>query len=279
MNNERFKSTIGFTDLLFNILVGFAFLFIIAFLLIKPEAKKKDFDRRAEYIVVMEWDAGAKDDIDLYVEDPLGGLASFRHPNVNFMHLDKDDLGSRNDTTVMADGSTTTIRINREVMTIRGIIPGEWIINAHYYSAYEYASANGDSVIISKSKKDYSITVRVELHRVNPYQILWVGDKKFTTKGQEETFLRWRIDKMGGIIPPFTFQQKDYVTPSGQIGAGVMQNQGNSTASGLSYFSQMNVQYEQHEDEDSGGSAQPIAGPMEGFDDPDPNNLRGVGGP
>ena len=239
MNNEKFKATIGFTDLLFNILVGFAFLFIIAFLLIKPEAKKKDFERRAEYIVVLEWDAGAKDDIDLYVEDPLGGIASFRHPRVNFMHLDKDDLGVRNDTTVMADGSTTTIRINREVMTIRGIIPGEWVINAHYYSAYAYASANGDSVIISKSKDDYSITVRVELHRVNPYQILWVGEKKFTTKGQEETFLRWRIDDTGDIISPFTFQKKSYITPSGQVGAGVMQTQGSTTGGSLQYFSQM----------------------------------------
>ena len=242
MNNEKFKSTIGFTDLLFNILVGFAFLFIIAFLLIKPEAKKKDFERRAEYIVVMEWDAGAKDDIDLYVEDPLGGIASFRHPRVNFMHLDKDDLGVRNDTTVMADGSTTTIKINREVITIRGIIPGEWVINAHYYSAYEYASANGDSKIISKSKDDYSITVRVELHRVNPYQILWVGEKKFTTKGQEETFLRWRIDKMGGILSPFTFQKKSYITPSGQVsntnntGAPVTSS---TTGGSLQYFSQM----------------------------------------
>ena len=242
MNNERYKSTIGFTDLLFNILVGFAFLFIIAFLLIKPEAKKKDFERRAEYIVVMEWDAGAKDDIDLYVEDPLGGIASFRHPRVNFMHLDKDDLGVRNDTTVMADGSTTTIRINREVMTIRGIIPGEWVINAHYYSAYAYASANGDSKIISKSKDDYSITVRVELHRVNPYQILWVGEKKFTTKGQEETFLRWRIDKMGDIISPFTFQKKSYITPSGEVsntnstGAPVTSS---TTGGSLQYFSQM----------------------------------------
>ena len=242
MNNERFKSTIGFTDLLFNILVGFAFLFIIAFLLIKPEAKKKDFERRAEYIVVLEWDAGAKDDIDLYVEDPLGGIVSFRHPRVNFMHLDKDDLGVRNDTTVMADGSTTTIKINREVITIRGIIPGEWVINAHYYSAYAYASANGDSKIISKSKDDYSITVRIELHRVNPYQILWVGEKKFTTKGQEETFLRWRIDKMGGILPPFTFQKKSYITPSGQVsntnntGAPVSSS---TTGGSLQYFSQM----------------------------------------
>ena len=242
MNHEKFKSTVGFTDLLFNILVGFAFLFIVAFLLIKPEAKKKDFERRAEYIVVLEWDAGAKDDIDLYVEDPLGGIASFRHPRVNFMHLDKDDLGVRNDTTVMADGSTTTIKINREVMTIRGIIPGEWVINAHYYSAYAYASANGDSKIISKSKDDYFITVRIELHRVNPYQILWVGEKKFTTKGQEETFLRWRIDKMGGILPPFTFQKKSYITPSGQVsttnstGAPVTSS---TTGGSLQYFSQM----------------------------------------
>ena len=135
MNHEKFKSTVGFTDLLFNILVGFAFLFIVAFLLIKPEAKKKDFDRRAEYIVVMEWDAGAKDDIDLYVEDPLGGIASFRHPAVNFTHLDKDDLGSRNDTTTLPDGTVQTIKINREVMTIRGVITGVWIINGHYNSS------------------------------------------------------------------------------------------------------------------------------------------------
>ena len=77
MNNEKYKSTIGFTDLLFNILVGFVFLFIIAFLLIKPEAKKKDFDRNAEFVVVMEWDKEAKGDIDLYVEDPLQAKCSF----------------------------------------------------------------------------------------------------------------------------------------------------------------------------------------------------------
>jgi len=80
MNHEKFKSTIGFTDLLFNILVGFAFLFIVAFLLIKPESKEKDFDRRAEFIVVMEWDSEATDDIDLHVQDPLGGLVNFRAP-------------------------------------------------------------------------------------------------------------------------------------------------------------------------------------------------------
>ena len=100
-SNVRFKSSIGFIDLLFNILLGFAFLFIVAFLLIKPEAKKKDFDRRAEFVIILEWNHDALDDIDLHVQDPTGDRVSFRLPRVNFMHLDKDDLGTRNDTIIM----------------------------------------------------------------------------------------------------------------------------------------------------------------------------------
>ena len=152
MSNEKYKSTIGFTDLLFNILVGFAFLFIIAFLLIKPEAKKEDFERRAEFVVVMEWDNDATGDIDLYVEDPTNKQVSFRYHNHNYMHLDKDDLGAMNDTVVNADGSISTVKINREVVTIRGIIKGEYVINGHYYSLRSY-----DKI---KPKKP-AVTVRV----------------------------------------------------------------------------------------------------------------------
>ena len=215
MNNEKYKSTIGFTDLLFNILVGFAFLFIIAFLLIKPEAKKKDFDRNAEFVVVLEWDKEAKGDIDLYVEDPLGDKCSFRQTVANFMHLDKDDLGSINDTVVNADGTVSTVKINREVITIRGIIAGEYIINAHYYSERDYSNLDnriemGTSI---RKKKSKELTVKIELHKVNPYTIMWAGEKKFHGKGQEETFVRFRLDKDGKVLSPFTFEKKDFVTP------------------------------------------------------------------
>jgi len=209
MSNEKYKSTIGFTDLLFNILVGFAFLFIIAFLLIKPEAKKEDFERRAEFVVVMEWDNEATGDIDLYVEDPTGKQVSFRYHNHNYMHLDKDDLGAMNDTVVNADGSISTVKINREVVTIRGIIKGEYTINGHYYSLRSYNKI--------KPKKPV-LTVRVELHKVNPYSIMWVGEKEFNHRGQEETFLRFRLDKDGNILPPFTFEKKKFVTPMQALG-------------------------------------------------------------
>ena len=214
MNNEKYKSTIGFNDLLFNILVGFDFLFIIAFLLIKPEAKKKDFDRNAEFVIIMEWDKEAKGDIDLYVEDPLQAKCSFRQNVANFMHLDKDDLGSVNDTVVNADGTISTVKINREVITIRGIIAGEYIINTHYYSERNYSNIDNRLDMASNPKtKPKELTVKVELHKVNPYTILWVGEKKFSAKGQEETFVRFRLDQAGKVLSPFTFEKKDFVTP------------------------------------------------------------------
>ena len=214
-SNVRFKSSIGFIDLLFNILLGFAFLFIVAFLLIKPEAKKKDFDRRAEFVIILEWNHDAADDLDLYVQDPMGDRVSFRLPRVNYMHLDKDDLGKANDTIVNADGSRSTVMINREVVTIRGISPGEFIINAHYYSTREYSgqSIEMGETRVSADKPKKNLTVKVELHKVTPYTILWTGEKQFTQKGQEETFLRFRIDDKGNLVLPFRFEEKQFVTP------------------------------------------------------------------
>ena len=227
MDSPRYKSTIGFIDLLFNILLGFAFLFIIAFLLIKPEQKKADFERKAEFVIVMEWDHDQPDDIDLYVQDPTQNKVHFRLPIINFMYLDKDDLGFANDVVKNVDGTITKVNINREVVTIRGIIPGEYIVNAHYYSSREWTrhgqvrtnitDLNSEQV---KDKKN-PLTIKIELHKVNPYKILWVGEKKFTRKGQEETFVRFTVDNDGEIIGDFTYEEKLFVIPfsTGMISA------------------------------------------------------------
>ena len=217
-DKEKYKSTIGFTDMLFNVLVGFAFLFIVAFLLIKPEQKKEDFERRAEFVVVMEWNHDQPDDIDLYVQDPTQAKVHFRLPIVNFMYLDKDDLGFANDVVRYKDGTTTKVNINREVVTIRGIIAGEYVINAHYYSSREWTrlgqlTTNTDIPSRKVDKKNDPLTVKIELHKVDPYKIMWVGEKKFFKKGQEETFVRFSIDKDGNQIGDFSYEEKTFVTP------------------------------------------------------------------
>ena len=204
-SHDKYKSTIGFIDILFNILVGFAFLFIVAFLLIKPEAKREDFDRKAEFIVVMEWDKERQDDIDLYVQDPSNTIVHFRNARANFMHLDKDDLGKRNDT-IMVNGEEKIVKINREVVTIRGIVPGEYIVNVHYYSDYsEHANVTRGPMS--------PLEVKVTVYKVNPYSEVWQGTKTFTRKGQEETFVRFTMDKDGGVKPSFRFLKRRMVSP------------------------------------------------------------------
>jgi hypothetical protein len=225
-DKNKYKSTIGFTDMLFNILVGFAFLFIIAFLLIKPEAKKQDFERKAEFVVVLEWDHDQPDDIDLYVRDPTNSTVHFRLPTANFMYLDKDDLGYANDIVKNIDGTITKVNINREVVTIRGIIPGEYIINAHYYSARKWTGRtlatnmnNAGVYEVRKGKPSgKQLTVKIELHKVDPYKIWWIGEKTFTRRGQEETFVRFTIDSDGKLVGSFTYVEKDFVTPYGNMG-------------------------------------------------------------
>ena len=64
--------------------------------------------------------------------------------------------------------------------------------------------------------KDKPLTVKIELHRVDPYKIMWVGEKTYSSKGQEETFVRFTIDKDGNQIDRKTFQSTvavvDYVS-------------------------------------------------------------------
>ena len=55
-SNPKYKSSLAFTDLLFNILIGFAFMFLIAFILINPVEKDADVEVKAEFMVIMTWD-------------------------------------------------------------------------------------------------------------------------------------------------------------------------------------------------------------------------------
>ena len=86
-----------FTDLLFNALLGFVFMFLIAIMLLNPPAKTGIIDPKAEFIINVTWEDMREDDIDTWVESPSGELLWFRNSEVGLMHLDRDDRGTAND--------------------------------------------------------------------------------------------------------------------------------------------------------------------------------------
>ena len=54
----------AFTDLLFNTLLGFAFMFAIAFMLISTPEKTGDIESKAEVLITVRWADKHPDDVD-----------------------------------------------------------------------------------------------------------------------------------------------------------------------------------------------------------------------
>lgn len=178
---DSFKS---FNDLLFNMLGGFILLFICTFLLIAP-ATKKDIKTNAEFVATVTWDENSQDDVDTWLEDPLGNVLYYGHKSVGFMHLDKDDLGWVNDTIIMPDGEEVILRINQEITTIRGFVPGEWTLNVHMF----------------RKTEDMPATVNIRLDKLNPTVVpVFIKTVTLSRHGQEETVARFTMDANGNII-------------------------------------------------------------------------------
>jgi len=185
-SNSKYKSTLAFTDLLFNVLIGFVFMFIVAFILINPVEKDAEIEAKAEFMIIMEWDDQSAYDVDLWMADPVGNIVGFPNLQAGLLHLDKDDLGQSNDKVVLADGTTKTIYLNREVMTIRGIVPGEYIVNNHLYS-------------MKGSQQEGPIEVTTRVIKLNPYGEVHTGIVTLENTRQEETIIRFTVTPEGYV--------------------------------------------------------------------------------
>ena len=115
-----------FTDLLFNVLLSFTLLMFLAIIFMNPIPKTGVINPKAEYIITVSWKDNNPDDVDTYVQSPTGDLVWFRGKEAGFVHLDRDDRGLLNDT-IEVNGEKVQNPLNQEVVTIRAVVPGEYI--------------------------------------------------------------------------------------------------------------------------------------------------------
>jgi len=195
MSKKRNRTIIGsnlsFNDLLFNVLVGFVMLFVIAFLLINPITKKSDVPVKAEFLIVLSWPNDAADDIDLWVQRDSEKPVGFSNRENTPLHLDRDDLGRTNDK-VIIDGNPKTINVNRETTTIRGIVPGEYFVAVHYYS------------MTTIEDLPYTVTVM----KINPFRELYSITGTLTSRREIQRLPAFSIDKDGSVTEIFQHFRK-----------------------------------------------------------------------
>lgn len=165
-----------FTDLLFNSLVAITFMFFLAFAMINPVAEQGKIDPKAEYLITVSWADGSEDDVDTYVEDPAGNIVWYNNREAGLMHLDRDDRGMFRDVILM-NGEEMSNNLNQEIVSIRGKVDGEYIVNVVHYIA------NAGSLPVS-----------VKVEKLNPeVQVIYYETLTLSGTGDEITAVRFTM--------------------------------------------------------------------------------------
>lgn len=174
-----------FYDMLFNLLIGFVFCFIVALLAMNPRATKAgDVPSKAEYMVNVAWPDNSPNDIDTWVQDPGGNLVWFRQREAGLMYLDRDDRGEGNASTII-NGQKIQSPFRQEVVTFRGIVPGEHIVNAQYYQSHD----------------GQPVPVTVTVIKVNPRaDVVFYGTVSLARQGDEATAVRFTLQPDGSVV-------------------------------------------------------------------------------
>ena len=170
--------------MLFKALQVIAFLFFLALLAVSPDAKDGKIDSKAEFLITMDWPDNHPDDLDLFVQDPAGNIAWYRHREAGFMVLDRDDRGGANDF-IVVNGKKIRSPIREEIITIRGFLAGEYTVNVNHFQA----------------TTGLPVAVNVKVQKLNPVaQVVHDNVLSVDHTGDEKTAVRFTLDEAGKVV-------------------------------------------------------------------------------
>lgn len=172
-----------FSVVLFKALQVLAFLFFISLLIVTPEAKTGKVDSKAEFLISVDWPDNHPDDIDTFVQDPVGNIVWFRRREAGFMVLDRDDRGGLNDF-VLVNGQKMPTATREELVSLRGIIAGEYTVNVYHFTALT----------------GQTVPVTVTVQKLNPVvKIIAKETIGLDQGGTEKTAVRFTLDASGAV--------------------------------------------------------------------------------
>ena len=172
------------SDLMFNLVIIFCLLFFLSFLQININKQKKQGVRPpAEILVMVEWPDGMASDVDSWMLMPNNDIVWFRDQDKNICVLDRDDLGSGNNTIVLPDGTIIRDDTNKEIITIRTKAAGKYLVNVHLYN---------------RKNNEQKIPVTVTVMQINPMVMnLYKGTVFLTMEWQEISVCEITVTKWG----------------------------------------------------------------------------------
>lgn len=193
-DSPKYKQLMGFLDIVFNMMMAYAFLFTLSYMLVNKPSPQQDakVDPKAEAMVVMSWPDWATEDLDLWLLLPSGDVVYFSRKTSNLINLERDDRGLWMDMEYTPNGPVIT-PINKEVIVFRGLVPGTYTASVHFYSEGEgYPKPAIPNIPTAIPKPPYP--VKVEVVKLNPtYTIVASAEASVVTKSQEYPMIQFTI--------------------------------------------------------------------------------------
>ena len=170
--------------ILFKALQVVAFLFFIAFLALSQQKDTGKIDTKAEFFVSMTWPDNHPDDFDLFVQDPIGNVVWYRRRDIGFLTLERDNRGGANNF-ISVGGEKILSPSRQELVSIRGIVAGEYTVNVYHFSA----------------RTGLPVPVTVTVEKLNPHVTVIAKETLNVDKERfEKTAVRFTLDAKGKIV-------------------------------------------------------------------------------
>ena len=168
-------------DMFALVALEFMVIAIILFFFIGLKHPAEQSKQQGNVIVELYWNDAYNTDVDLWVKAPHDIPVGYSNKGGRLFNLLRDDLG-KNKTDVSGK--------NMEIATSRGILAGEYIINAHLFRL-------GDG----KLPLPIKAVVSVKAHDDDSAQQLFSVDTKLYRECQEKTLIRFWLDSKGNLDP------------------------------------------------------------------------------
>jgi hypothetical protein len=176
---RKTENNTSFLDLLLILVVMYGAMLILALPFLNPIADEGVVTPDGLVMITLRWPNGSVKDMDLWVKGPDGTVVSYQRKDGRYILLDRDDLGSANDS-IIVDGIVKIIPRNLETVMITDLQDGEYVVNVHHFSGVA-----GE------------VEVTVEVTGLMPYRIWFTGDATLSSR-QELTVVSFTVE--GGRI-------------------------------------------------------------------------------
>jgi hypothetical protein len=156
---------------------------------------KLDDHPKAEFMVTLDWDNKRNVDLDLWLQDQNGHVIYYLAREANNVALDRDSRGFSTNKVKLEDGREITSD-NEEIVTIRAIMPGDYLAAVSYYAGADENSTYSFSPVDPRAPID----AKVKLDKVNPKMtMLFNGTIHFTYVKEAQNVVAFHVDEDGKV--------------------------------------------------------------------------------